>query len=352
MRAAVMTGVAEVEVAERPEPELGGEGVAAVLRVESCGICGTDARTFFNGDPRADPPWVLGHEPVGVLEEVEPGAPLPEGVSAGQRVFLGSILTCGECRPCLEGQQNLCRHHGLYGYEPYPGAYAELAAVPRIGLNNLFPLPPELPSDLATTADPFACALNGIEIAEVRMGDVVVILGAGPIGCVQALMARSRGAQSVLIGDVSAGRRELADRIVGDAVDQVFDPADDNGVAFVEQATGGYGAERVIVAAPAKAAQQAALRMAAPAGRVVYFAGLPKHSPTVDFDANEMHYKELAVLGAYGATSRQYRITLAWLERHADRAGRIVTDALPLEQIGEGFEAIKSGAGLKVVIRP
>jgi L-iditol 2-dehydrogenase len=132
----------------------------------------------------------------------------------------------------------------------------------------------------------------------------------------------------------------------------VFDPGEDNGAAFVAEATGGAGAERVIVAAPAKPAQQAALRMAGPAGRVVYFAGLPKHSPTVDFDANEMHYKELAVLGAYGATPRQYRITLEWLGRQAERAERIVTHVLPLERIDEGFAAIKSGDGLKVVIRP
>jgi L-iditol 2-dehydrogenase len=352
MRTALMTDVGAVEVAERSEPELDGEGVAVVMRVESCGICGTDARTFFNGDPRAEPPWVLGHEPVGALEEVAPGVELPEDVEQGDRVFLGSILTCGECRPCLEGRQNLCRHHGLYGYDPYPGAYAERAAVPRIALRNLYPLPSDLPSDLATTADPFACALNGIEIAGIRMGDTVVILGAGPIGCVQALMARSSGAGVVLLGDVSEGRRRLADQVVGDAVDEIFDPGEDNGVAFVEQATAGEGAERVIVAAPAKPAQQAALRMGGPGARVVYFAGLPKHSPTVEFDANEMHYKELAVLGAYGATPRQYRITLAWLERERDRAERIVTHSLPLERIADGFNAIKSGEGLKIVIRP
>jgi L-iditol 2-dehydrogenase len=352
VRAAVMTGVGAVAVEERPEPGLDSNGDGAVLRVESCGICGTDARTFFNGDPRAEPPWVLGHEAVGTLAEVGGGARLPAGVERGDRVFLGSILTCGECRPCLEGRQNLCVQHGLYGYSPFPGAYAEYAPVPAIALKNLYPLPPELPSDLATTADPFACALNGIEIADIRIGDTLVILGAGPIGCVQALMGRSAGAGRILLGDVSEGRRALAAEVVGDVVDEIFDPGADNGAAFVEEATGGAGAERVIVAAPAQPAQQAALRMAGPGGRVVYFAGLPKHSPTVDFDANEMHYKELAVLGAYGATPRQYRITLRWLERHAARAERIVTHVLPLDRIGEGFAAIKSGAGLKVVIRP
>ena len=94
MRAAFMTGVNEVEVRDDvAEPKLDPAG--ALLRVEACGICGTDARTFFNGDPKAAPPWQLGHEPVGILEEVGPGADLPDGVAQGDRVFLGSILIAG-----------------------------------------------------------------------------------------------------------------------------------------------------------------------------------------------------------------------------------------------------------------
>ncbi len=195
------------------EPELDLAG--ALLRVEACGICGTDARTFFNGDPKAPSPWQLGHEPVGVLEQVGPKADLPPGVAEGDRVFLGSILTCGECRWCAEGFQNLCEHHLLYGYDPYPGAYAELAAVPPIATKNLIPLPPELPSDLATVADPFACALNGIEQLDVRLGDTVVIIGTGPIGCWQAVMARDRGASRVYLTDVSGDRLKVALDAVG-----------------------------------------------------------------------------------------------------------------------------------------
>ena len=213
MRAAFMTDVNAVEVRETEEPKLDPRG--AILRIEACGICGTDARTFFNGDPKAPAPWVLGHEPVGVLEEVGPEAVLPPGVSAGDRVFLGSILTCGECRWCMEGFQNLCERHLLYGYEPFPGAYAEWAAVPPIATKNLIPLPPHLPSDLATVADPFACALNGVEVLDVRLGDTVVILGTGPIGCWQAVMCRDRGASRIFMTDVKQDRLDAATDVVG-----------------------------------------------------------------------------------------------------------------------------------------
>lgn len=351
MRAAFMTGVDQIEVrADATEPELDPRG--AVLQVEACGICGTDARTFFNGDPKAPPPWQLGHEPVGVLEEVGPDAELPARVSKGDRVFLGSILTCGECRWCLEGFQNLCEGHLLYGYDPYPGAYAERAAVPPIAMKNLIPLPPDLPSDLATVADPFACALNGIEQLDVRLGDRVMILGAGPIGCWQAVMARDRGASKVYLSDVSAERLKVALDAIGHAIDDAWVAAEDGGAEEVSSRTAGHGVERVSVAAPAKPAQAVALEMAGKRGRIVYFAGLPKHDPVSPLDMNQLHYKELAILGAYGATHRQYQITMDYLDRKQDELARVVTHRFPLDRIAEAFATIREGSGLKMVIVP
>ena len=351
MRAAFMTDVNAVEVrdVEEPKPDPAG----AVLNVEACGICGTDARTFFNGDPKAPIPWQLGHEPVGILEEVGPEADLPPGVEQGDRVFLGSILTCGECRWCRDGFQNLCERHLLYGYDPFPGAYAERALIPPIATKNLIPLPEDLPSDLATVADPFACALNGVEMLDVRLGDVVVILGAGPIGCWQAVMCRDRGASQIYMTDIKKDRLEVALGVVGRFVDDAWVTGEeDHGVEQVMSRTDGRGAERVSVAAPSKQAQQAALEMAAKRARVVYFAGLPKHDPVSPLDMNQLHYKELAILGAYGATQRQYRITMDYLNRRKDDLGPVVTHRVPLERIEEAFATIRDGTGLKMVILP
>ncbi len=240
-------------------------------------------------------------------------------------MFLGSILTCGECRWCRDGFQNLCERHLLYGYDPFPGAYAERALVPPIATKNLIPLPEDLPSDLATVADPFACALNGVEMLDVRLGDVVVILGTGPIGCWQAVMCRDRGASRIYMTDIKKDRLEVALGVVGRFVDDAWVTGEeDHGVEQVMSRTDGRGAERVSVAAPSKQAQQAALEMAAKRARVVYFAGLPKHDPVSPLDMNQLHYKELAILGAYGATQRQYRITMDYLNRRKGRprAGR------------------------------
>jgi L-iditol 2-dehydrogenase len=135
-------------------------------------------------------------------------------------------------------------------------------------------------------------------------------------------------------------------------VDDAWAAGDDNGVAEALSHTGGAGAERVSVAAPSQQAQQAALEIAAKRARVVYFAGLPKHDPVSPLDMNQLHYKELAVLGAYGATRRQYRLTMDYLNRRRDELGAVVTHRFPLARIAEAFGTIRSGAGLKMVILP
>ena len=166
-------------------------------------------------------------------------------------------------------------------------------------------------------------------------------------------MARDRGASRVWMTDVSRDRLDIALGVVGKFIDDAWVAGDDNGVEEVLSRTDGVGVERVSVAAPAKPAQQAALEMAAKRAKVVYFAGLPKHDPVSPLDMNQLHYKELVDPG------RVRRVAPS--VPHHDGLPRtagvrtwqgVVTHRFPLEQIGEAFETIRSGAGLKMVIIP
>jgi L-iditol 2-dehydrogenase len=156
----------------------------------------------------------------------------------------------------------------------------------------------------------------------------------------------------VYLTEVSKERLEIALEAVGRFVDDAWVTGEDNGVEELLSRTGGAGADRVIVAAPSKQAQQAALVMAAKRARVVYFAGLPKADPVSPLDMNQLHYKELAILGSYGCTPRHYRITMDYLNRRRDDLGRIVTHRFPLDRIAEAFATIRAGTGLKMVIEP
>src|SRR5206468_9428284 len=125
---------------------------------------------------------------------------------------------------------------------------------------------------------------------------------------------------------------EVALGAVGSVVDDAWVAGEDDGVAEAMAHTEGRGPQRVIVAAPSKQAQQAALEIAAKRAKVVYFAGLPKHDPVSPLDMNQLHYKELAILGAYGATPRQYRITMGYLDRRRDELAAVVTHRFPLDE--------------------
>jgi L-iditol 2-dehydrogenase len=146
---------------------------------------------------------------------------------------------------------------------------------------------------------------DGVEVLDVHYGDTVIILGSGPIGSWQSVLVRDRGAGRIFLSDISKERLDVALEAVGSFVDDAWVAGEDNGVEEVLSRTGGDGAERVVVAAPSQEAQQAALLMAGRRARVVYFAGLPKSDPISPLDMNQLHYKELAVLGAYGAPHPQ-----------------------------------------------
>jgi L-iditol 2-dehydrogenase len=165
-------------------------------------------------------------------------------------------------------------------------------------------------------------------------------------------MARDRGAGRVFLSDVNRQRLDLALDAVGTFIDEVWTAGEDNGVSELLGRTNGRGAERISVAAPSKQAQQAALEMASKRARVVYFAGLPKHDSVSPLDMNQLHYKEVTILGAYGATRRQYRLTMDYLDRRCDDLAAVVTHRFPLERIAEAFDTIRSGAGLKMIIEP
>lgn len=350
MKAAVFHDVEHVEVERVPRPTCPPDGL--LVKVQTCGICGTDARTFFNGDARATPPWILGHEVGAIVEEVGSQAARDTDVVEGDRIHIISTLACGQCEYCRRGMENLCVERGLLGYEPYQGGFADYMPVPRIALRNVIKVPPDVSLEHATLTDPLSDALNGVERMGVELGDTVVVIGSGPIGTMQAQVIRAMGAGKVILVEFNEPRLEMARRILGN--DRMSYLASDSNTAVDEvlSATDGKGAERVIVACSSNRAQEDALRMAKKRARIVYFGGLPKDKPTIRFASNYLHYGEHEVTGAYASTYKQQHQALAMIRNHTIDADKIITHVLPLEDIALGFQHIRSGEALKVVLQP
>jgi L-iditol 2-dehydrogenase len=340
MEALVYRGPDALAVEQRPTPEPGPGEV--LVRVEACGICGTDLR-IASGAHRAYPEGTVrvpGHEIAGVVE----AAGAQAAVSEGERVFVAPNVGCGSCDQCRAGRVNLCRTPQALGITR-DGALAThlLAGADVVAQGNLLPLPNGADPAAVAVAEPLACVLRGQRPCAIGSGDAVLIVGAGPIGLLHLLAARTRGPRAIVVSEPAPARREQAAALGADAA---VDPAE------LEGALGGAGADVVIVAAPAGSAQALALEVAAPGGRVNFFAGLPRDGSRVELDTNLIHYKELLVTGTTACTTEDCREALELVLSGAVDTGALVTERRPLSDALAAFAAARSGEQLKVVIEP
>jgi L-iditol 2-dehydrogenase len=352
MRAAIWQGPGEMTIGEVADATCPADGV--LLRVTACGICGTDVRTFFNGDRRITAPWVLGHEISGELVEIGSAAVEEVGQSGlelGDRVHCISTLWCGRCRLCRAGNEHLCVNGELMGFD-YQGAYTETVAIPQIALKNLFKIPDGLSDVHATFADPLSDALCGHKDIAVSLDDSVAVIGAGPVGTAHALIARLEGAGRVVMLETAAQRLDLARDILGDERMQYVDTSSADGIQAVREATDGIGADVVIVACSSDIAQEQAMEMAAPRGRVLFFGGLPKGTTHMRFPSNILHYQEVQVHGSYASRHRDQVHALDMLAGDLGGIRNVVSDVVDLDAAPEAFARIRAGEVLKVVVQP
>jgi L-iditol 2-dehydrogenase len=231
------------------------------------------------------------------------------------------------------------------GYQ-YEGGFAEYMIVPRsvLAVGGLNRIPDSIGFDEASVAEPLACVLNGQELARVGEGDVVVVFGAGPIGCLHVRLARSRGAARVILVELNRERLELAAALVhpdekvcaedGDVVDQVLKLTDGRGDHHVG------------------AAQEQGLQIAAPQGRISFFGGLPKDKPTITLDSNLVHYSELTIVGANGSSPAHNARALELIASGAVPVKDLITHRLPLDGVLEALDVVARGEAIKVTIEP
>ena len=345
MKAAVLEGLKRLVVQEVPTPEIDDNGV--LVRVHACAVCGSDIRMFHHGNPRLEPPAVMGHESAG--EVVAAGANVTK-FAVGDRVAIGADVPCGECAFCEAGIGNNCQVNYAMGYQ-FPGSFAEYVLLNRIVVNHgpVHKLPDHVTYDEAALAEPLGCVLNALELSDVHLGDTVVIIGAGPIGCMIIGVARRMGAGQVIVVQRSRPRLEMARQF---GADLYICSSEEDAVARVLDATGGLGADVVLTACPSPEAQVDAIAMARNRARVNFFGGLPKDKAQVTLDTNVIHYKELFVMGAHGCVPRHHQQAIDLIASGAVDMRSFISHRFPLDQTAEAFATAESHAGMRVVVNP
>jgi L-iditol 2-dehydrogenase len=346
MKAAFLVAAREFEIREFQDPVAPDDGL--VLKVEACGVCGSDLRRWKEGPPPGVDGITPGHEVSGVVEQVGKNV---THYTPGDRIAIAPDVHCGYCYYCMRGLYNLCDNLRFLGITPgYPGGFAEKMVLTGEVLSNgiVHPMPDGLSFSHAAIAEPCCSVLAMHERAGTSLGDIVVVLGAGPIGCLHVAIAKARGA-SAIVSEPIQKRLEMVEAFQPDAT---IDATREDVVACVRELTGGLGADIVVCANPVASTQTQAVEMVRKRGTVVLFGGLPKATPMTTLDGNIIHYGEIEVVGAFSYHPTYHELALDLLNRGIIPADRLISNTFSLEKVGEAFEASASGDVIKVVVTP
>ena len=343
MPALVLNGPGDVQLTEKPIPTPGPGEV--VLAVEATTICGTDLR-IISGEKTAGvrPGVTLGHEIAGRIASLGEGV---EGLTAGQQATVSIVVSCGTCRACLTGWEHLCSRCELVGYG-IDGGLAPWLRVPAraVRRGNIISVAAEMPATRLALAEPLSCVLNGHRRhSGVNPGETVVIIGGGTIGLLHTELNLACGAGRVIVCEKHADRRDRA------AAMGAVTTCPEHLSEVVAEHTGGYGAELVIVAIGRNELAEESLSLAAPGGRVSWFAGFPKGS-MASITPNTVHYQELTVSGGSNAGRADVHRAVDMLEGGDIDEAPIVTHTFGLSQWTEAVDAVRGHAGVKIAIDP
>lgn len=351
MRAAVFHAPNDIRVEriERPHPGPG----EAVIRITLTTICGTDVH-ILKGEYPVRPGLVVGHEPVGVIEELGPGV---IGYEVGERVLVGAITPCGQCHACLSGKLSQCGHGA--GYEAIGGwrfgntihgAQAEYLLVPYAQA-NLAKIPEELTDEqVVLLADIASTGFSGAESGNVRIGDSVVIFAQGPIGLCATVGARLMGASLVIGVEGDPTRQEMSRKM---GADVVLDPAEVDVLAEIHRLTNG-GADVAIEALGLQETFENALRALRPGGTLSSL-GVYSGKLQVPYDAFAAGLGDHTIVTTLcpGGKDRMERLMKIVAGGRFDPIP-LITHRYTLDDIGEAYRVFSNRLDgvLKVVIRP
>lgn len=313
--AMVQTAPRRLEPRDLPIPDIDED--SALLRIEACGICGSDYEQFA-GVLRTPMPVVPGHEPLGVIAEIGDRAARRWGVDVGDRVAVETMLSCRFCAPCLQGRYHLCDHRRIYSYIPLseaPGLWGAYAEYMFLDPNSIVHrIDPSLPAEIAVMFNPLGAGFRwAVEVPGTCTGDTVLVLGPGQRGLASVVAARCAGAGTIIVTGLAADSNKL--RIARElGADYTIDVQNENARERVAEITAGRGADVVVeVTSYATEPVSESLRYVKSGGTIV-LAGIKGYKPVPDFVSDLLVTKEITLKGAIGVTSTGYRSAIRLIE--------------------------------------
>lgn len=317
------------------------------VKVDACAVCGTDLKAYISGNPRIKAPKTMGHEFTGIVDTIGEGV---AGFETGDRVVMATSISCGDCCYCEKGFKNLCVNLAPMGFT-HEGGMAEYTVIPAraIEQGHVIKVPSHVKAEHAALAEPLSCAVNSCINSNIQQGDTVVVIGAGPMGIMNACIAQQFGAAKIILAEINEQRLRQAAPF---GFDLLVNPDKEDLAQIVKDETGGIGADVAIVAAPAAQPQQDAPKLVRKQGTVCLFASLPAGKSDITLDSRIIHYGEIKLVGTSDSTPAQVEKAVEMISAGSINADKLASDILKLDEIMQAYELMKSGRALRVVLKP
>ncbi len=329
MRVSKLYGIRDVRVEDGPVPQPGPDEV--LLKIASVGTCGSDVHYYLEGgigDQIITDPITMGHEFSAWVAGLGEGV---EGLELGQLVAVEPAIPCGVCEYCQRGHPNICPDVRFCGTPPIDGVFAEYAVMPA---ENCFPLPDGFTPEEGSLLEPLGIGIHTVDLAHLKVGETVAILGAGPVGLLIGAVARAAGAGAVYMTEPQADRRAFA---LEYCADEVFNPDDEDVVAAIMDATGGRGVDVAFEAAGAEETPDQAARVARPGGKVIV-VGIPSEDHMV-MTASQIRRKGLTIK-LVRRMKHTYPRAIRMIQNGLIDIAPLATHNFSLEQIRDAFELV------------
>ena len=345
MRAVVLAGPNDFKAGQIETPKIG-EG-ELLLQMKKAAICGTDIR-ILEGKKTKDVryPSVIGHEICGVIKEVGEKV---KGFAVGDKVAIANVIPCHSCKSCLTGRENACLNRKAIGYE-FDGGFAEYVLIPQIALasGNVVKLPEQVSFAEGALIEPLACCIRGLKNAGTGINDIVLIVGAGPIGLMHLQLSKIAGASKVIVSEPILSRREKAAKL---GADLVVDPTTENLQQIVMQETDGLGVDVIVVAIGVPQIVNSTIKLCRKGGTVNLFAGFAGTGECT-IEVNTIHYGEINVNGSTAYRRQDYLDAAQMVINRRVNLEELVTHTFKIEEFQQAYETAKSGDGLKILVEP
>ncbi len=344
MKAALMYGPNDIRVEMVEKPACPADGL--ILKIMAVGLCGSDIRNLTSDSRKGNYPFIYGHEIVGVVDEI---GPEQTKYNVGDRLYLFPGTYCMECDECISGHSENCSNHEV-AHLAGTGGFAQYIAVKgeKVRRGGIYYIPEDVTYEAASLGEPLTSVYACLDNCKIGYPDTLVIIGAGPIGCFMAQLAKLRGAQKVIMIDLNDSRLEMAKEF---GVDETINSTNIDPIQEVLRLTNGKGADKVISATPANATQTQSIHMVKKGGLVVFFGGVPKGSMT-ELDCNLIHYNNIWIKGHFGASYIQSKKAFELAINPNFPTEKFITHILPLDKINEGIQLTRTGEAIKVVLHP